>query len=492
MIISAEHFLDLVKKNKKLSEAIIPTLIHRLIRETVNTNAYSHFPSDDDVFVSGFDGVVMENTTQHRFLPLGKIYFEIGTKKDCYKGIAKIESDYEKRKIDTSINNKKDYAYIAITTSILDAKKKQSMCDKYNSDNIFNKVLILDAVDITSWMENHINICIWFLQKYGEKIDEYDINLVSDERDRISKVTTPNLSSELFLADNESNSKKLIEDLLATKGNKIITVSSAEYGRDFSYAFCLSSIISSAHNELIERTIVVNSQQAMNYVAAFCENKVVLVNFNCLDDRFAININNTYIFFDTLFEVEIKLNMIERKTFVNEVKKLGYDDTDAEKIAFLVDYNIFALRRLLTKIPSIKVPLWSKKYNKNELIPILLMGEINADKIGDLSLLKTIIGNDVDSYIEKLNFWSEMNQSPILKYENIYRICSRKECFDFIQVDLFSLKLKAIEEQILLALSNIGESPKLFSSSDILNAEKVVFREKLIYNVLRGTPNPRH
>ena len=57
-------------------------------------------------------------------------------------------------------------------------------------------------------MEEHINICIWFLQKYGEKIDDYDVVLVSDEWNRISKATIPNLSNEIFIAGNEGNSKK--------------------------------------------------------------------------------------------------------------------------------------------------------------------------------------------------------------------------------------------------------------------------------------------
>lgn len=66
MLITGEHFLDLVKKNKKLSETIIPELIHRLVRETINTGAYTHFPANDDVFTPGFDGIVTGNTTEHR------------------------------------------------------------------------------------------------------------------------------------------------------------------------------------------------------------------------------------------------------------------------------------------------------------------------------------------------------------------------------------------------------------------------------------------
>lgn len=62
----------------------------------------------------------------------------------------------------------------------------------------------------------------------------------------------------------------------------------------------------------------------MNYISAFCEGKIVIVNFNCFDDRFATNMNNTYLFFDTLFDGDIELDLIEQKEFELEVEKLGY------------------------------------------------------------------------------------------------------------------------------------------------------------------------
>ena len=136
MLLTGEHFLELVKKNKKLSETIIPELIHRLVRETINSGAYTHFPANDDVFTPGFDGVITGNTIEHRFLPLGNLFFEMGAKKDCYKGITKIDSDYQKRKNDESITDKNKFTYIAITTSILDAKDKQVKCNEYIKDNI--------------------------------------------------------------------------------------------------------------------------------------------------------------------------------------------------------------------------------------------------------------------------------------------------------------------------------------------------------------------
>ena len=278
MIISASLFLDLIKKKKKLSESIVPELIKRLIRETVSYSTYMHIPTNDDIFTPGFDGVIKGNTTSHKYLPEGDSLIEFGAKKDLSKAINKIDEDYQKRKKDASLKGKENYTYIAITTSILDATKKQAKIDEYTKENIFKNVMILDAVDITFWMEEHINICIWFLQNYGEEFDEYDICLISDEWNRISKATIPNISNSLFILGNESKSKKLIQDLIETNTNRIITISSEHYGRDYAFAFCVSSIVSSNHTGLIERSIVVNSQSGMNYVNAFCKEKIVLVN----------------------------------------------------------------------------------------------------------------------------------------------------------------------------------------------------------------------
>lgn len=478
MIISSSHFLELIQSKKKLSSTIVPELIHRLIRETLNSNTYTHFPSGDDIFVPGFDGYVKANKIKNRFVPFGNSFFEIGTNTNCYKSFSKINSDYVKRKNDGLFLNKHEYTYVAVTTSILNSSKKEAVNLKYDSENVFKNVVIIDAVDITNWMEEHIDICIWFLQSFGEKIDDYGITVLNDEWNRISLCTTPNLNCSIFKIGNESNSEKLIKDLLEIKSNRIITISSKHYGKEYAFIFCVASLFDSNNSDLIERTIIVNSQPAMNYISAFCHGKIVLVNFNCLDDRFAIELNNTYVFFDSLFGDDIKLEMFQQKDFEKEVEKMGFSTFEAHKISFTIDYNVLALRRLLTKIPSIKIPQWCRNNNKNELIPLLLLGEINMSDECSRDFIAHIIGNDLDNYTETLNLWSEISESPILKFENTYRICSRKECFDFLQIDIFSSKLKRIEEKLILTFNNIINSKCRYRTIENIINGFIILSEK--------------
>lgn len=485
-IISASNFVSLIKDNKKISESIVPELIRKLIRQTINSNTYTHFPSGDDIFTPGLDGIINENVIEHRFLPKGNILFEIGVKKDSKAAKSKIEGDYLKRKNEKIEIKQSEYTYIAITTAILNSTVKQELSDRYNNEKIFKKVVILDANDITDWLDDHINIGIWLLKQYGKQIDDYDITLLDDEWHRIALCTEPNLTTSLILIDNESNSDKLISDMISIKNNRIITISSQYYGRDFAFYFCVASLLHSNDFDIKERVLIVNSQTAFNYVNAFCSGKIVLVNFNCSDDRFVSCLNNTYIFFDGFYSYDMKLGLIKPDNFKTEVEKLGFSPDKAYRITFFVDSNVIALRRLLAKVPSIKIPAWSKNANKSELIPLLLMGEIKMDDDGDIEFLKSIIGDDVDAYTEKLNIWSEMDESPIFKFENIYRICSRRECFDYLQIDIFSSKLKSIETQLLNSLSIANNRYKKNEKQRFINDESYKWRDKLIENIING------
>lgn len=158
----------------------------------------------------------------------------------------------------------------------------------------------------------------------------------------------------------------------------------------------------------------------------------------------------------------------------------------AYDMAHLVDYNVLALRRLLTKIPLLKLPEWVKNKEKSDLIPLLLMGELNMDEEGDVSILRELVGTDFDYYVECLNYWSEINESPIFKFGNIYKICARKECFDYLQVDMFSLKLKRLEEKLFAVLSEINNKYTKSCENWHINDGSYKWSDRLIYNIIDG------
>lgn len=485
-MINANYFFELIKNNKKISETVISELIRRLVRESINSNVYTRFPVGDDIYNPGWDGIIKDNPISHRFIPAGNSLFEIGTNKGISNAVAKLKNDFEKRSNNPTLINKKDYTLVLITTFLLDSNKKEDLTNCFKQKDVFKDVLILDAIDITNWMEDHIEICIWFLKKYGKNLDDFGITLLEDEWERISNCTEPHLNTILFKIGNEGNAEKLIEDLRGNFENKVISISSRYYGSNFAFAFCISSLIDSNDSDLKERTIIVNDQASLNYINSFCTGKIVLVNFNCNDNRFTLHLNNTYLFFDSIFGEDISLKMFTQKDFIDQIINLGFTSSEANKIGFNTDYNVLALRRLLSKIPTIKTPNWCKNHEKNDLITLMLLGEINMDNKGCVQFVKTLVGENLDDYTEKLNLWAEMNDSPILKFDNIYRIGSRKESFDFIQVDIFSIKLSKLEKMLEIALSEVDD--KYTKAKDLwhIHNNNYLWERRIIENIVNG------
>lgn len=87
---------------------------------------------------------------------------------------------------------------------------------------------------------------------------------------------------------------------------------------------------------------------------------------------------------------------------MRSLKLLDLGKSKAEKLAFLAGYNIIVIKRLLSRIPQHRIPFWAKEKDKCELIPLMLMNELNMEDSGDRDILKSIVGSEQDSYIDKL------------------------------------------------------------------------------------------
>ena len=483
MIITSTMICELVKKNKKKSESIFPKLIEKLIKASVNKNGYIRFPSGDAVFTPGADGILTDIKSTNSFVPDGNSFWEIGTNGGA---IEKIKTDYEKRETEGKGLNKADYSYIAVTSGIIDSTKKQAFCDEKSKSGPFKKVYIIDANDLETWLGQHIDVSIWLLQEYNKSIDDYDIVLLRNEWEQIANSTSPALTTGLFALGNESKAIKFVKDIQEQKSNKIYTISSPHYGKDHAYYFCMAAILSSGDDNIIDKTVIVNSQSALDYVSAYCENKIVIINFNCTNERFAYVLYNTYILFEANISSDVQLDLIQQREFIKKLEEMGLNSSQAHKTAFLVDYNLPALKRMLAKTPMAKRPQWVKDKNKNELIPLMLIGEINMSEKGDVDILKALVGEDYDDYIEKLNYWSEQPEPPIIKYNSVYKMSSRKECFDYIRMDIFSLKVQKLEKKLISILSVADEKYAKESRYWDINDGSYPWREKVINNILEG------
>ena len=461
---------NLFSKNDRNTQELLPALIEKLVMASCNKNTETHFPRGSAVFTTGVDGITSKVNCTCKHVPKGKTIWEFGTNK---LNVRKITSDYCTRRDNPNIKNKKNKNFVLVTSRILNSSTKQKMEEEYTDEKVFKKVVILDANDLVSWLDAHIEVSVWLLKQFGSIINEYDVKLLIDEWDFISGATEPSLTAPLFLCGNKAQSDKFIEDL-RKRDEGIFSFSSEYYGRDFALFFIVSALINTQEEALIERCMIVKSQDALFAVNSMCENKIVIVDCE-IESNFSTPLkNNTYVFFGNPLFSTVSLEMTDKNNYVSILKEIGFSNSDAEQYSFLSGHNPVALRRMLSNIPSVKAPQWATDKEKYKMIPLMLIGELNMDSQASLNVLETLFNDDYDDFLFSLNYLSEINDSPVYKYDHIYRNGCRFECFNYVKVDTY-LKIVLKMEDILKTL--------LFNQTFCGNNER---KERLVYNIIQG------
>ena len=461
---------NLFREDDRKSQEILPALISKLVKASCNKNTETLFPHGSAIFTPGVDGMTSSINADCKYVPKGKTFWEFGTSKD---NIKKIESDYKKREIDPNIKNKRRTNLVLVTSQILNTSKKIKLEDDYTAKKVFRKVIILDANDLIEWLDANIEVSIWLLKQFGRRIDEYEVRLLTDEWDFISKSTEPNLVTSLFLCGNQAEAERFIKNLRKSDDGTF-SFSSNFYGRDFALFFIVSALIDTSDDSLIDRCIVVKSQDALYLVNSMCENKIVIVDCT-IESNFSVPlVNNVYVFFDNPLFTTISLGITDRNNFTAILKNMDSPNIDPDKYSFLSNFNPISLRRILSNIPSIKAPRWAKEKEKYHMIPLMLLGEINMDSQLYIKTLEMLFGDDYDEFLCSLNYLSEINDPPVFKYGNIYRNGCRYECFDYVKVDTFLrvvLKTEEILTKMLFETHLFGQNVRI---------------ERTIINIIQG------
>ena len=201
------------------------------------------------------------------------------------------------------------------------------------------------------------------------------------------------------------------------------------------------------------------------------ENKILILNFKCDEIRFNLITKNTILIFGGPLDTDNQLGFVKHDSFYNLLKESGFSNDDAERYARISNYNPVALKRMLSKNPSDKAPSWAKIKEKYELIPLMLLGDINMNNQLNVKCLEDLITIDLDNYLNTLNYLSEIDEPPLFNYNGVYVLGSRFESFDFVQVNIYLKIIKKIEGILLELVFNTANSGAV---------------ERLVYNIVRG------
>lgn len=182
--------------NQGDAAGILPHLIRQLVFAIVGPNELSKmdFPAYESVNRPRFDGEVNCNSL-NAWVPDGWSVWELSKNSNP---ASKAQEDISKR--DESLEGQRsDATYVCVT--VRHWQKKAEWAQQQRDSGRWKDVRAYDADDIEQWLEQCPGVAAWFARLTGERPPGVDA--VQDRWDAISKLSTPALIPEVFLASRE-------------------------------------------------------------------------------------------------------------------------------------------------------------------------------------------------------------------------------------------------------------------------------------------------
>ncbi len=424
----------------------LPTLIRKLIRATVNELDLLTIPEEDNTNLPGYDGIV--NSKQRiNTIPPGYSVWELGCSQQI---LSKINSDYKKR-----CDNPKGVTP-AITTFVFVTPRIWTDSNQWilthNKENIWKNIVILTAIELEEWINQHPNIALWLAEKLN-KTKQYGVETIDQWWDKWSKGYQFTLPTSLILAGRENETNYIVE---ACQYNRSIYIESQSQKE--SIAFIIASFIQT-NTVLREKALFVNTKEAFDLITKNYHNLIIITDVIELSTPITIN-NHTYIFAvspsDNIRTTEndknlIKLPTISRDGFVNGLIEAGFEREKAETISNETLRNISILRR--RNEFGERNASWNNEKNILTLKKLSFINKWNESFEGDKEIVSSLMHKSYQEVKEELHNLLFIDDSPLANIYLYWRLKSPSDVYPYIKNRLTENDYTDIEN-ILGLISN--------------------------------------
>ena len=172
---------------------VLPELVRRLILATTPLPEFLDMPSGSSVRMPGWDGL-LSVSEGNPWLPAGASAWEFS----CEKGPkGKANRDYEKRKKNPQGEIASQNTFVFATARRFRGKK--AWMNNRQQEGHWGGVRVLDADDLTAWLEQAPAVAGWFARKIG-KLPETGVVPLDEWWEEWSSATQPQIIPELVIA----------------------------------------------------------------------------------------------------------------------------------------------------------------------------------------------------------------------------------------------------------------------------------------------------
>ena len=402
MRIKANHITQWARERD--CQGSLPLLIKKLILASSKNITKCDFPSEDQVYLTGFDGII-GNNDETLFVPKGLSAWEMGCNKEWRP---KANEDYRNRTNDPLGINQETTTYIQVSPQLIEREDIEKW-EKYRiRQKIWKNVKLYGAIELETWINETPSVERWFAEKIGfpnkgvETLERWWSKWCQLDEDL-------KISPELVLTDKNVEINELVKQL---RNNKKIMVYSNNIEESVAFLYAVISTLPE-RDLFLSKTLVINDEDSMEFYSQ--KDNLILIptydNYEYYND--ADNI--IYIHSYSKSKSKIILTDPNKYHFIENLEKMGLPRADAKKYARDSGKNLTTLRTLFN--PEIQPP-WVRKENIRLLITLFFTQFNDENNIYDKKIIEEIYGEEYEKFLQDILILANEENSPIFKNKN--------------------------------------------------------------------------
>ena len=439
LTIKAQQIHDWADNNLEARQ-LLPVLLRKLIRSTGVDLRRMDFPGYDNAERKGWDGL-LEAGAATPWIPEGRSCWEFGVEA---RPARKAERDYANRTRAVSSDERREYAFVFVTTRNWPGKNAWKS-DK-EASGAWKAVRAFDASDLEQWLEESIPAQIWIAEKLVG-MDVNGIQTLDQFWERWSSTSDPSITHAIF-EPSITSYRETLKEWLEKESEHPLVVTAESMDEAIAFLACLfqDDAIAAQWGDL---PAVFKSAQDLRKLAASSARFIPIAS----TDEAARELAGMYRRLHCIVvcprnalksrpNIKINVDLLNHYAFVKTLESMGIAQDEAERLARESGCSPTILRRRLSKFDAIRTPEWARDPGTaRNLIPMALTGVWNVQSSADREVLEVLANRSCQEIEISVAHLLQFNDSPVWS-AGVYRgVVSKMDA-------LFAIKQYLIEEDL--------------------------------------------
>lgn len=419
----------------------LPVFIRTLVNSTSSNLKKVDFPGNDDGERPGWDGYI-EAGEATPWIPKGRSGWEFGVNREPK---SKADGDFEKSVRALSEQERAEITFVFVTPRRWSGKSR--WVESKKNEKQWRDVRAYDASDLEQWLEQSLAAQTWLANE--THVGAKGVRTLDKCWADWTNVSEPPLSKKIFSSAIQASKRTVLSRLSKpVEGPTIIAADSKEEA----LAFISQLLSENGGVELApyrDQTLVFDELGTLSRLAESTQTFIPVIHNRKIEQElapYAHKLHSILVYPRNALNIEphVVLEPASYESFNDAMEDMGKNRDETKRLATESGRSPTVLRRRLSTIPAIQLPLWADDHQtKADLIPFLFVGAWNSKNEADKCGLELISGEQKYSQLEReFRRLAQLNDAPVWMIDGYYGVISKLDLLFAISNVLTSEDLK--------------------------------------------------